>query len=180
MHSARQESEHLRAQAEAAWSKIKWRDAPAMSTRTPTLTSAGHRTNQDCKVVDKAETANGATEWAATAQALPLSTQSDFAALQIHNLPLDSSGLAMWPRCDIPHPSKNGGAAGSDSDSDPDSEDEHAQPNGGRRNLVRHILSALQQEQAARRVLSSLMHDDVRSENGITISSAFGEARGRN
>jgi len=178
-------SERLRDQATAAWTKIKWRDAPAM----PTLCSSfeGPPTRKDGQIADKAVQSPRAklhivAEWAATEQALPPSTQSDFASLRLDCLPLDASGLAMWPRGDNLRPFKRGGEV-SESDSDSDSdflEDEHAQPQGERRNAVQHILSRLRQEQAAHRtslwrVGSYLSRDDAR-DGTITISSAFSES----
>jgi len=169
-------SQRLREQAAAAWSKNQWRNAPATSTFTQSSACVGVPSIPvfavlPRQVADKAGHTPRSTECNTTEQALLISVQPEFAALQICCLPLDSSGLAKWPRCDTPHPSKSGGEV-SDSDSDSsDSEDEHLQPQSERRNTVQCVLSKVREEQAARRVRSWPVHDVALD---ITISSAFG------
>ena len=122
-------SQRLREQAAAAWSKIQWRNAPATSTFTQSSACVGVPSIPvfavlPRQVADKAGHTPRSTECNTTEQALPISVQPEFAALQACCLPLDSSGLPKWPRCETPHPSKSGGEV-SDSDSDSsDSEDE--------------------------------------------------------
>lgn len=108
--------------------------------------------------------------------------QQDFAALQIsedHVLMHDSQGLAMWPRAQLPRGTVT--HSNSDSDTDEEQASRERRTSGG----AGHILSAIRDEQAARRYagryVSSLTHfeGDARSDDIVTIGSAFFESAPR-